>query len=60
LADGAYDSNNVFGCLTPDNEILPCVKEERMPKSTRKPITSLEIYQSYISEEKQFTKMVER
>jgi hypothetical protein len=26
FADGAYDSNNVFGCLTADNGIMPYIK----------------------------------
>jgi hypothetical protein len=26
IADGAYDGNNIFRCLSTDNGILPCIK----------------------------------
>jgi len=32
FADGAYNSNNVFGCLTAKNRILPCIKVRRNAK----------------------------
>ena len=58
IADRAYyNSNAVFKCLAADNGILLCIKVRKNARFNKKTITSLEIYRSYISEEKQFTKM---
>jgi hypothetical protein len=56
FADGAYHSNEIFKCLT-DKVIMPCIKVRSNTRLRKLPIISLEIYQSYISEEKQFTKL---
>ena len=48
LADGAYDSNDVFECLA-DNGILPCIKvRSRNARVNKEPITPSEIYLSYL------------
>ena len=46
LADGAYDSNDVFECLA-DNGILPCIKV-RGNARVKEPITPSEICLSYL------------
>ena len=56
FADGSYDSNNVFRCLT-DNGMLPCIKVRKSAKVRLKTNHILRNLSELYLKEKQFAKM---